>query len=449
MIVASDLAATRLAAARDPLLPIALGVDHAAAPLSVRERIAAAVADPPHVLAHLRAHASEAAVLSTCNRTELYLVGAAPHRAPPHPQAGTRHPAPGTRHPVERAAACLASAARVPVDELSACLWLHEGDAAAVHLFGVACGVESQLLGETEILRQVREAHAIAQRAGASGPVLSALFRHALAVGKRARAETGISRGAASVGSAAAAIVQRELPTAARRHAVVVGAGAAAERVLAHLRRLGFGRVDVVNRTVERARRLAAPPGQALGLEALPALLADADLLVCATAAPGHVVRLCDVAGALRQRRGRRLLLLDLAVPRDVEPSVADLPGVRLHDIDAVQARAASDRERRVGEVERVRALIEAEAASFRRWLEARRAAPSIARLRAAAERRRRAELARATRGLSQEEHAAVDRATRAVLNALLHAPTVALREGDGALASPIADALLRPGRQR
>jgi glutamyl-tRNA reductase len=128
---------------------------------------------------------------------------------------------------------------------------------------------------------------------------------------------------------------------------------------------------------------------------------------------------------------------------------VADLPGVRLHDIDAIQMRAVADRERRGAEVTRVRALIEAEAASYRRWLEARRAAPSIARLRAAAERRRRAELARATRGLSQEEHAAVDRATRAVLNALLHAPTVALREGDGALASPIADALLRPGRQR
>jgi glutamyl-tRNA reductase len=282
--------------------------------------------------------------------------------------------------------------------------------------------------------------------------VLSALFRHALGVGKRARAQTGISRGAASVGSAAAAIVRHELAPAARRHAVVVGAGDAAERVLVHLRGLGFARVDVVNRTVERARRLVAAPGRALGLEALPGLLAEADAVLCATAAPWAVVRLRDAAPAVRRRGGRPLLLLDLAVPRDVEPAVADLPGVRLHDVDAVQARAAAGRERRGAEVARVQALIEAEVAAFERWLEARRAAPRIARLRAAVERRRRAELERATRGLSQDERAAVDRATRAVMNALLHGPTVALRAGapeEAALADRLGDALAREGSRR
>ncbi|HEV8636959.1 MAG TPA: glutamyl-tRNA reductase [Chloroflexota bacterium] len=410
----------------DLVAPLVLGVDHAVASLPMRERLAAAVADPPAVFAHLRAHAAEAAVLSTCNRTELYLVGS---------------------DLVGQAMACLASAARVPLDELAACLWLRTGLDAAAHLFAVTAGIESQLLGETEILRQVRAAHATAQRAGATGPVLSALFRQALGVGKRARAQTGISRGAASVGSAAAAIVRQEMPPAARRHAVVVGAGAAAERVLVHLRGLGFARVDVVNRTVERARRLAAPPGEAFGLEALPGLLARADAVLCATAAPSAVVHLRDAAIAVHERNGRPLLLIDLAVPRDVEPAVADLPGVRLYDIDAVQARAEADRERRSAEVARVQALIDAEVAAFGRWIEARRAAPTIARLRAAAERRRLAELDRATRGLSAGERAAVDQATRAVLNALLHGPTVALRDGapeEAALADRLADALVR-----
>jgi glutamyl-tRNA reductase len=439
MILAPGLAATPVVLAVGPCTPVALGVDYGAAPLAVRERIAAAVADLPAVLAHLRSHAAEAAVLSTCNRTEFYLVGAASRPA---------QWAPGTRHAAGSAMACLASAARLPVEELAACLWLRAGLEAAAHLFAVACGVESQLLGETEILRQVRAAHATAQHSGVSGPVLSALFRHAIGVGKRARAETGISCGAASVGSAAAAIVRRELPAAARRHAVVVGAGEAAERVLTHLRGLGFARIDVVNRTIARARRLVAAPGLAFGLEALPVLLAEADAVLCATAAPGPVVWLRDVAAALRQRCGRPLLLLDLAVPRDVEPSVADLPGVRLHDIDAIQTRTLADRARRGAEVPRVEALIDAEVAAFGRWLGARHAAPTIRRLRAAAECRRQAELDRASRGLSARERAAVDRATRAVVNALLHGPTVALRHGDDALADRLA-AMLAPERSR
>jgi glutamyl-tRNA reductase len=420
LVLAPGLAASASGLAVGPLTPLALGVDHAGASLAVRERVAAAVADLPAVLGHLRAHADEAAVLSTCNRTEFYLVGA---------------------ERVAAATACLAGAARVPVEELAACLWLRTGLEAAAHLFGVAAGVESRLLGETEILRQVRAAEAAARRAGAGGPVLSALFGHALGVGKRARARTGISRGAASVGSAAAAIVRQELPASARGHAVVVGAGAAAERVLAHLGGLGFGRVDVVNRTVARAARLVGAPGRALGLEALAGLLAEADAVLCATGAPGAVITLGAAAAAVRRRGGRPLLVLDLAVPRDVEPAVGDLPGVRLHDIDAVQARAAAERERRGAEVAQVRALVEAEVAAFGGWLGARQAAPTIRRLRAAAEGRRRAELDRAARGLSDRERAAADRATRAVLNALLHGPTLALRQG-GALEAGLGDAL-------
>jgi glutamyl-tRNA reductase len=318
------------------LTPVSLGVDHTTAPLAIRERITAVVADLPTVLGHLRSHAAEAAVLFTCNRTEFYLVGA---------------------ERVDSAVACVASAADLPEPELSACQWRRTDSETVAHLFAVAAGIESQLLGETDILRQLRVAQASAHQLGATGPVLSALFRYALRFGKRVRAKTGISRSAASVGSAAAAIVRQELPPAARGHAVVVGAGHAAERLVAHLRGLGFGRVDVVNRTIAHANRLVTAPGQALTLDALAELLAEADVLLSATTATCPIVRLVDVAGAMRRRRGRPLLL-DLAVPRDIEPAVADLPGVRLHDIDAIHARAAADRARRGAEVSRIRELM-------------------------------------------------------------------------------------------
>ena len=412
------------AAAAGPLTPVALGIDYAAAPIAIRERVAAT--HPASVLDLLHAHAAETVVLSTCNRTELYLVGA--------------------EH-LESAIACLATVGHMPAEELAAWLWLRTGLEAAAHLFGVAAGVESQLLGETVILRQVRAAYATAQRAGTAGPVLSALFRHALRIGRRARAQTGISRGAASVGSAAAAVVRQELPPGARRHAVVVGAGEAARRVLGHLRGLGFTRVDVANRTLERAARLVVAPGQAYGLDTLPELLVEADTVLCATAAPGAMVSLADAAAAVGRRDGRPLLLLDLAVPRDVDPAVADLPGVRLHDLDALQARAAADRDRRGAEAYRVLALVETETAAFERWLRARQAAPLIRQLRDLAERRRQTELAVATHGLSSRERAAVDRATRAVLTALLHGPTVALRRGDQAVGTPLIQALERDRR--
>jgi glutamyl-tRNA reductase len=407
LVLTPSLTPNGAAAVVGPLMPIALGVDYAGAPVAVRERVAAA--DIACLLNDLHPHAAEAVVLSTCNRMELYLADA---------------------ERVESAITCLANVARLPADELAAWLWLRIGLEAATHLFGVAAGLESQLLGETVILRQVRTAYAAAQQAGTAGPVLSALFCHALSVGKRARALTGISRGAASVGSAAAAVVRQELPPEARRYAVVVGAGEAARRALSHLRGLGFARVDVVNRTLEHAARLVVDPGQARRLDELPRLLAEANAVVCATAAPGPVVRLADAVHAVERRAGRPLLLLDLAVPRDVDPAVADLPGVRLHDLDAIQARAAADRDRRGAEVLRVQALVEAQTAAFDRWLRARRAAPLIRQLRAAAESRRQTELAVATRGLSDPERAAVDRATRVVLNALLHGPTVALRSG-------------------
>jgi glutamyl-tRNA reductase len=413
----------------EPHDPVMVGIDHLVAPLSVRERLAAACADLPSVIGHLRGVAREAAILSTCNRTEIYLAGA----------------------DLSHAVVCLAQAAGAHQDELADCLSARAGQDAASHLFSVASGLESQLLGETQILGQVREALRSAREAGGAGPVLGALFRHALGVGKRARAQTGISRGAASVGSAAAAILREDFAAAGRpiRHVVVVGAGEAAERVLANLRPLQIERVDVANRTRARAEALVAPPGRALDLDDLAEALAGADAVICATSAPGPVLRLSTVAAAQAARAGRRLVLLDLAVPRDVEPAVADLPNVTLYDVDAVQGHAAASVERRESEVERVRDLVDLQVAAFDEWLAARRAAAQIVRLREQAEALRQEELRRVSGRLSERERAAVDQATRAVLRSLLHGPTVALRRGDNGEAGELLASAFARTRQR
>jgi glutamyl-tRNA reductase len=404
-------------------IPVMLGIDHRAATLAFRERIAAAVADLPSVMGHLRAHASEAAVLSTCNRTELYLVGA-------EPEQGVR---------------CLSHVTNTPPEQFADSLAARAGADAASHLFAVAAGLESQLLGETQVLGQVRDAYYAAKEVGGLGPVLGTMFRYALSVGKRARAQTGISRGAASIGSAAADIVKTELPVEARRRALIVGAGEAAERVLAHLQPLRIGRIDIANRTVARAEALVAPPGQALPLDALGEALAGADVAIFAVTVP-HPILGRDAARAVMERRaGRPLLLLDLAVPRNVAPGVGEIPGVRLYDVDEVQGRAALAVERRQGEVEAVRALVAAQVTQFEEWLHARRAAAQIVRLRDRAEALRQEEVRRATVGLSERERVAVDRATRAVLRSLLHGPTVALRKaGDPSVADLLAEAFKR-----
>lgn len=423
-----------------------LGVDHHAAPLAFRERIAAAVSDLPTVIGHLRAHAAEAAVVSTCNRTELYLVGAE----------------------LEHGVLCLSSVTGTPPEQFAGCLAARAGTDAAAHLFAVAAGLESQLLGETQILGQVRDSYYAAKGSGGLGPVLGTMFRYALAVGKRARAQTGISRGAASIGSAAAEVVKGELPPELRQHAVVVGAGEAAERVLAHLRPLRFARVDVANRTLARAAALVEPPGQARPLDHLPAALTEADVLIFAASAPRPLVRRADVEAALARRPDHSnssplllgegqcagvsrpsLLLVDLAVPRNVEASAAALPGVRLYDVDEVQGRAAANVERRQSEVVRVRELVDGQVAAFEEWLSARRAAAQITRLREQAEALRLAELRRVTAGLSERERQAVDRATRAVLRTLLHGPTVALRKGENAAVAALLAAAFTRTRAR
>ncbi|MBE3590293.1 MAG: glutamyl-tRNA reductase [Firmicutes bacterium] len=393
-----------------------LGISHRQAPLAVRERFSLSPDAVPAFLKTVsqRADLREAVVLSTCNRFELYAVA-------------------------ERRAA--AQAARATLLELfgqppeaGRHFYVLDGVEAVRHLFRVTAGLDSQVLGETQILGQVREAYSLAQDAASVGKVLHALFNQALASAKRVHTETAVSRRPVSVASVAAAQLREALGGLTGRTVHVWGAGETAADVVAHLADAG-ARVTVFNRTAARAEALAARFGAAAGrwrarLQALSA----AQALVTATAARRPVLREREARAALG---GARLFILDLAVPRDVEPAVGRLPGVQLHDLDALQvvlARNLASRQRAARKAER---LLEADVAAFSDWVRSLAVVPLIRSLREKAEEIRRAELERALRrlpDLTERQRAVVEQLTATIVNKLLNDPTVRLKElaGDG-----------------
>ena len=372
------------------------GTSHHHAPVEVRERIALDTDGAAAMARALAADGFEAVCLSTCNRTELYLVGDDAEGA-------------------EARAVALLSAAG---EEVASALYrLHDG-AAALHLFRVAAGLDSLVPGEGEILGQVRAAH----EHGVPGPGLDRVFRQALHVGKKVRAQTAIGESPASVSSAAAALAQQVFGDLGGRQIVLVGAGEVSELAARNLITRGARIAWVANRTAVRAAELAGRLGaEALPLERLGAELERADVVVCSTSAPGFVLAADTVAAAIARRHGRPLFLIDLAVPRDVDPAVNELPGCFLYDIDDLQAVVAESLAGRRREAER-----------FVEWQASLEVVPAIASLRAHAEEIRAAELARAEARLaklSEPERKAVEAVTAQIVNKLLHLPTVRMKQ--------------------
>jgi glutamyl-tRNA reductase len=347
---------------------IGVGLSHRTAPLALRERVALGADDAAAVLRALLAGgiASEAAALSTCNRTELYAVG----------DDATALTA--------AAVGALAARAGLPAAELRSHVVVHEGRAVADYLFAVAGGLESMVLGEAEILGQLRRAHELSRAAGACGPILDRLLRDALAAGRRVRARTGIARCGVSVSSAAVELARDALGSLADRRVLLVGAGKSSEVTAKVLRSHGVRVLAVANRGRERAVALAGPDGAAFAFDALADQLAEADLVLTATACPQAVIGRDAVARAMARRCGRRLVLVDLAVPRDVDLGVRGMPGVTLLDLDDVQRRAAHNLAGREAESGRAREVLAAEVERFERWRAARVAAPTLAALQAA-----------------------------------------------------------------
>jgi glutamyl-tRNA reductase len=351
-----------------------------------------------------------AVVLSTCNRTELYLVR--------------------EENAEDEAVVAVTELAGDRAADLAVALYRLRDEAAALHLFRVAAGLDSLVPGEGEILGQVRTAF----EAGAPGSLLDRLFRQALHTGRRVRNETAVGESPASVPSAAAALAQQVFGELQGRRVLLLGAGKTSEATARNLVSRGAEITVVANRTLAHGEHLARKLGaQALALDAVPAALEHADVVVSATSASGLVVSQETVAHALRVRKGRPLLLVDLAVPRDLDPAINVLEGCFLYDVDdllVVVEETLSDRRGAAASAER---LVAEEAERFRDWHAALDVVPTIASLRALAEEIRDSELARAGGRLSERERRHVESVTSQILAKLLHLPTIRMKEAAAA----------------
>lgn len=389
-----------------------IGISHHGATLEVRERVALDPDEAADLARELAGDEGEAVCLSTCNRTELYVAG------------------PGLE---ERAAEALG--------EVDGAVYRRSDDEAARHLFRVAAGLDSRVRGETEILGQVRAAYAL----GTPGPLLDRLFREALRVGRKVRAQAPVGDPAASAASAAAVLAERVLGDLTGRQVLLIGAGEIGEATAARLVARGAEIAYVANRGEERrarvANRLEANP---LPLEEIRGALAESDVVVASTNSRSFIVSRDDVEAALATRERRPLLLIDLAVPRDLDPEIGTLPYAFLYDVDDLDEAVGTGSAE--GAAARAEAIVAEEAERFRAWQASRGVVPAIASLRARAEEIRVRELGRAGRrlaDLSPEERRAVEAVTVQIVNKLLHDPTVRLKEAAaGADGAAYADAV-------
>jgi glutamyl-tRNA reductase len=404
---------------------VAVGINERDVSLDVFEQIAIAERDLPKALRLLcdSEHISEAVVLSTCLRTEVYAVVERFHDGLADIESffGSLGGDMGSGLPA--------------LAEVLSC-WID--DAAVSHLFEVAAGIDSPVLGEGEVLRQVKSAAELARREQAADRVLMPLFRHAVEAGKRVRTETAIAQGTTSIAHAAVALAAGRLEGGlAGRSVLVIGAGemgAGFSKALALAP--GPARVVVANRSAERATALAAKSGAAaVGLAKLDEELGRADVVLTSTAAPDLVLDAARVGRTMQQRPGRSLLVVDVAVPRDVDPAVADIDGVSLLDVEDVRRFAEAQMSTRRAEIPAVRAMLDEELERYRASATARSAAPVVAALRNRAEAIRRAELDRQRArldALGPEAREMVELVTQRTVAKLLHEPTVRLKDAAG-----------------
>jgi glutamyl-tRNA reductase len=391
---------------------LVVGISHRSAPVALLEEVTLGLGDTTGVLDELKAGAvTEAVVVSTCNRVEVY--------------ADTE----GFHSGVDAITDLLARRSGVPLDELSKHLYVHWEGQAVLHLFQVACGLDSMVVGESQILGQLRRAYAASGET--VGRVLHELFQTALRVGKRAHSETGIDEAGQSLVSVGLQHAVDAVGGLDGRSVLVIGAGSMGALAGATLRRAGVGEVVVANRTPANAERLAtALEGRGVGLDALAEELVAADVVVTSTGATGLVVHREVVEQAVARRAGRPLAIVDLALPRDVDPLVRTLPGVSLVDLERLQtALVGTDA---AAGVEAAREIVTEEVGAFLTWQKASRVAPTVVALRSRAEEVVGAELARLTNRLPElgdKERSEVEQTVRRVVQTLLHTPTVRVKE--------------------
>jgi len=399
---------------------IVVGLNHRTVPLDLFEKMTVPEAKLPKALADLssRENISESVILSTCNRIEIYAYAEKFH---------------GAYQDIRN---FLSEISHVAPEDFSDHLIGLFGSDAIEHLFKVSSGIDSAVIGEHEILGQVRSAWELAIEEQAVGTVLNSLFRHSLEVGKRARSETSISRNITSVSQAAVAMADKQLNGLIGKRVLVVGAGEMGEGMAKSLHAGGITELRVANRTwdraVETAERLNGKP---VRLDELPQNLTEVDLLLTSTGATAAILEYGDLDEAARQREGRELLIVDIAVPRDVDPAAAELDGVTLLDMDDLREFAEKGIRAREKEVSSVKEIINEELERFSNLFSARSVAPIVTQLHSRAEEIRNAELQKLFRKfpeLTSEQLKGIETLTSVIANTLIHEPTVRLKDAAG-----------------
>ncbi len=386
------------------------GVSHNTASLELREKLAVVAGDLRSSLAAIRRKCAldELVVLSTCNRLEFYFRGDG-----------------------DQVIAHMAAAGGFPVHEAHNVIYRHDGEAAARHLFSVAAGLDAMIFGETEVLAQCKAAYEAALTAGATGAVLNAAFQQAFLTAKRVHCETAISRGHTSVGSVAAALVRRIFGGLDGRGVLVIGAGTMASNTLENLARLGPREVVIANRSIPRARELAGRfGGRAARLSSVESLLEETDVVVASASSASHIVTR-DLLESVSLRRKSPFLILDIAVPRNVEPAVAELSGVSLYNIDSLKETADKNAKARKRASAMAHRIVSEEAGSFESLMAERRVAPLVAELKEMARKIASSEVRAALRRVESGAVAAdeIEKLAHRVANKILHAPVAALKQ--------------------
>nr|HET6904937.1 glutamyl-tRNA reductase [Ktedonobacteraceae bacterium] len=395
---------------------IVIGVDHTTAPIALREKLVCSLRQVPQVLRATQAVVQESVLLSTCNRFEVYALCSEPTTA------------------IADLLQVISETRQVTLPALQAHSYSLTDEQAVSHVFGVACGMQSQVPGEPQIQGQVAEALEIAQGSGYAGPVLSALFRAALVTGKRARSETGISRNAVSISHVAVQLARQLFPNLNSASVLLLGTGQMSELAARNLCDNGSQHLVIINRTTEHAVDLAERYHAVhRTFSELSAALLEADVVISSTRAPRAIITRDMVQEIMHQRHGRVLLLIDIALPRDIEPEVATIEGVYLYNLDDLQASVTEGIRLRMQEAVHVQTIVSDEVSKFERWLHSLSVVDTISDLRSYTEALRQQEVSRTMRQishtLSEHETAAVQELTTRLLNKILHKPMLRLKD--------------------
>ncbi|WP_423823317.1 glutamyl-tRNA reductase [Salinisphaera sp. SPP-AMP-43] len=401
---------------------LTVGLNHHTAPLSIREAVAfpadqfASALDEFLRLPQIR----EGAILSTCNRTELYAI--VDDHATHAEDALLRE--------------WLCRQRGLEHNSMAGCFYIHHGRDVVRHSLRVAAGLDSMILGEPQILGQMKDAYRSAQAARGAGPLLTRLFEHSFTVAKAVRSRTDIGANPVSVAYAGVSLARQIFTDVASSCAMMIGAGETIELTARYLSEIGVSRMIFANRSLDKAQELATRyRGYAISLDDIPAHLAEADLLIASTAAPGYLVHTADLKNALRQRRRKPMFVLDLAVPRDIEPSAARLEDIYLYSVDDLQSVIDENKRSRAAAATQADQIIEARIDEYLEWVDSRQATDTIRAMRAAAEANRAEVMDRARRELARgtDPETVLEDVSRRLTNKLMHAPSATLRKAVGA----------------